>query len=203
MSGYDVHVFLNCPFDLAYKGVFEAIIFAIYDCGFVPRCALERDDASETRLAKVIEIIRGCRYGIHDISCTEPDSATGLPRFNMPLELGLYLGSKSFGGKDQRRKACLILDRERYRYRQFISDLAGQDIHAHNNNPRVAVVEVRNWLRTVARRAGVPGGQQIWRRYQLFRQDLPIMCDELKMEAQNLTFMDYAETVLLWLRQNP
>jgi hypothetical protein len=110
-------VFINCPFDDAYKPIFNAIVFAVNDLGFVPRCALEVDDASEVRLEKIMRIIEQCAYGIHDISAVGLASGTMLPRFNMPLELGLHLGCKRFGGEDQRRKACLIFDSEPYRYR--------------------------------------------------------------------------------------
>jgi len=48
----------------------------------------------------------------------------------MPLELGIFLGAKRFGGPKQKRKNCLILDREKYRYQQYCSDIAGQDIKA-------------------------------------------------------------------------
>lgn len=34
-------VFINCPFDNAYKPIFDAIVFAIYDLGFVARSALK------------------------------------------------------------------------------------------------------------------------------------------------------------------
>lgn len=60
-----------------------------------------------------------------------------------------FLGRKRFGGKAQRDKRLLILDVERYRYQQFISDLAGMDIHAHDAAPASALVETRNWLATV------------------------------------------------------
>jgi hypothetical protein len=55
-------------------------------------CALEDDDAGEFRLSKIERIIEECKFGIHDLSAVALDVATGLPRFNMPLELGLFLG---------------------------------------------------------------------------------------------------------------
>jgi len=84
------HVFINCPFDKAYKPIFDAIVFAIRDLGFVARSALDIDDGAEVRLAKIERIVEECRYGIHDISNVALDANTGLPRFNMPLELGLF-----------------------------------------------------------------------------------------------------------------
>jgi hypothetical protein len=122
------------------------MVFAVQDAGFYPRSALEYDDAAQNRLEKILSLIEECRFGIHDLSRTEP-SREGLPRFNMPLELGLFLGCKRFGGEPHSRKACLVLDRERYRFQRFISDIAGQDIHAHGGDPRKAVREVSGWLR--------------------------------------------------------
>jgi hypothetical protein len=124
-------VFINCPFDSQYQSLFEAIVFAVSICGFNPRCALEIDDGSQARIEKIFAIIGDCRFGIHDISKTDLDGATHLPRFNMPLELGIFLGAKKFGQGRQREKVCLIFDREKYRYQKFISDLSAYDIRAH------------------------------------------------------------------------
>jgi hypothetical protein len=134
-----------CPFDDVYLPVFRALIFAVFECGLVPRCAQEVYDASEVRIEKIARIIRDCRWGIHDISRTDLN-IRGLPCFNMPLELGLFLGAKRFGLGSHRRKSCLVLDRDRYRYQEFISDIAGQDIAAHANDPGEAIKAVRDWL---------------------------------------------------------
>ena len=172
-SRYNDNVFLNCPFDSAYKRLFDAMVFAVHDCGFIARCALEEEDASQVRIDKIYDIIADCRYGIHDISKTGLDKTSRLPRFNMPLELGVFLGAKRFGINEQKRKNCLILDKEQYRYQQFISDIAGQDIRAHNNDPEEIVKAVRNWLRNTSKRRTIPSGSIIWERYQRFRQELP------------------------------
>ena len=156
LTHYTDNVFINCPFDSAYKPLFDAIVFAVHDCGFIARCALEEEDTSQVRIDKIYTIVADCRYGIHDISRTELDEISGLPRFNMPLELGIFLGAKKFGVKEQKRKNCLVLDREPYRYQQFISDIAGQDIQFHNNSPEAAIKVVRNWLRTASKRLTLP-----------------------------------------------
>ncbi len=119
-SSYNSSVFINCPFDDAFESIRNAIVFAIYDCGFIPRCALEENNSGNVRFDKIQRIIAKCKFGVHDISRTELDAHNNLPRFNMPLELGVFLGAKRYGGPDQRRKNCLILDREQYRYQQFI-----------------------------------------------------------------------------------
>lgn len=155
-------VFLNCPFDQAYAAIFNAVVFTVYACDFRPRCALEMDDASETRIDKLYGIVEQCRYGVHDLSRTELDEVSGLPRFNMPLELGLFLGAKRYGDEEQRRKRALVLDTERYRYQRFISDLAGVDVQDHGADAERAVTRVRDWLATVSRRK-LAGGQRIWK----------------------------------------
>ena len=131
-------VFLNCPFDDKYRPIFEAVIFAIYDCGFVARCALEIDDSAEVRIDKIFRLIGACKFGIHDISRIELDRKSGFPRFNMSFELGIFLGAKRFGGRRQKEKSCLILDKEPYRFQSFISDIGGQDIKAHDGEPKTA-----------------------------------------------------------------
>jgi hypothetical protein len=66
-------VFINCPFDKNYAPVFEALIFAVHACDFVPRSAREIEDSSQTRIDKLYGIIAECRYGVHDLSRTELD----------------------------------------------------------------------------------------------------------------------------------
>jgi len=46
----DTSIFLNCPFDPSYKPIFDALVFATFDCGYVARCALEIDDGGEVRV---------------------------------------------------------------------------------------------------------------------------------------------------------
>ena len=102
-------VFINGPFDADFNPIFQALIFTIYACGFRPRSARELDDSGQTRIDKLYNIIEECRYGIHDLSRTELDDKYWLPRFNMPLELGLFLGAKRYGDTAQGKKRLLIL----------------------------------------------------------------------------------------------
>jgi hypothetical protein len=195
-------VFLNCPFDNAYRSLLEAIVFSIYDCGFRPRCALQVDDGGQVRMEKLFGMIADCNFGIHDISRTELDALSQLPRFNMPLELGLFLGAKRFGTGRQREKICLILDRESYRFQKFISDIGGQDIQAHGDDPKKLVALVRNWLRSAKPQVTTPGGEAIWKRYQAFRTELPSNCRRLKLVRSKLTFIDYTWLVSEWIQNH-
>ncbi len=125
---YSESVFLNVPFDAKYQPLFDALVFAVFDCGFVPRVALEDDDSTQVRIDKIYKLIAGSKYGIHDISRTGLDGTSRLPRFNMPLELGIFLGAKAYGTGRHRAKRGLILDRQPFRYQRFCSDISGQDI---------------------------------------------------------------------------
>ena len=196
---YNDNVFVNCPFDSAYKSLFDAMVFAIHDCGFIARCALEEEDGSQVRIDKIYNIIAHCRYGIHDISRTELDKITGLPRFNMPLEFGVFLGAKKFGTTGQKKKNCLVLDREPYRYQKFMSDIAGQDIQTHNNNPKEIVTVIRNWLRTTSKRQSIPSGSIIFERYQQFIRDLPAVANNRQLKVDDLIFSDYTFILAKWL----
>lgn len=196
---YDRNVFINCPFDGDYRPIFNALVFATFACGLRPRCALEAYDAGEIRIEKIARIIRECRWGIHDISRTELNP-NDLPRFNMPLELGIFLGARWFGDPTQRRKSCLVLDSDRYRYQQYISDIAGQDIQAHGGEANGAIKAVRDWLG--ASRAGLRhplGAAAIFHRFERFMGALPAICAETERETGDLTFTEFADAASTWL----
>ncbi len=171
LTGHNLNVFINCPFDSRYRRLFRAAVFAVFDCGFVPRCALEEN--------------------------TQLDSKTRLPRFNMPLELGLFLGAHRFGN-DRQRKQCLIVDSQKFRYQRFISDISGQDISAHNNDPEIMVYVVRNWLNPLSPRR-LPGGTAIWNKFEAFQTQLPKLCLEDDLEVSTLTYDDLTNLISEWL----
>lgn len=170
--------------------------WSIADTG--ARCALEVIDSGQIRLQKIEALIEDSKFGVHDLSNMQLDPVSGLPRFNMPLELGLFLGAKRYGNDQQRDKRVLILDREPYRYQQSISDISGQDIQAHSGDPIEAIRCVRDWLRTVSRRKTLPGAGHIIDRYQQYEADLPGICAALRYEEDRLTFNDLWETMVEW-----
>lgn len=188
-------VFINCPFDSDYQVFFQAIVFVVIRSGYRPRCALETDDSSQNRLEKISGIIAECRFGIHDISRTELDAVSQLPRFNMPLELGLFLGAKRFGPKAQKGKCCIVLDREQFRFQKYISDIAGQDILSYGGRTELLIEKLASWLRNQARDPRVPGGRKIADEFGIFRKHLPQLCHARGLEVEELTFGDYAVIV--------
>jgi hypothetical protein len=202
---YSNSVFLNVPFDASYRPLLEAAVFAIYDCGFVARCALEDEDSSRVRIEKIYDLIADSKYGVHDISRVTLDSKSRLPRFNMPLELGLWLGAKRYGNERHRQKRALVLDEIDDRYRVFCSDISGQDPKSHFNDTTILIRRIRNWLRNSADNKHVkfPGPERMVTRYQRFRMQLPALCKELGLNFRRLEFNDYSILVVGWLRINP
>jgi hypothetical protein len=203
MAAYADSVFINCPFDPEYRPIFHALVFAVHDCGYFARCALEVDDSGLVRIQKIEQIIGDCRFGIHDICRVEPDPQSKLPRFNMPLELGLFLGAKRYGNKRQTTKSCKILDVDSYRFQKFCSDIAGQDISPHHGNAEEAIKVVRNWLGKTRRNVLIPSGSKLVERYRKFQNDLPMLCQSLQLTVAELTFIDFQNIVVEWLRANP
>jgi len=201
MASYEESVFINCPFDAEYQPLFRALVFAVHDCGFLARCALEVDDSGQPRIEQLYDLIGRSRLGIHDISRTELNE-NGLPRFNMPLELGIFLGATRFGIQRHREKASKVLDVDRYRFQEFISDIAGQDPAAHNGDPAKAIVIVRDWLQAQQRvKARIPSGTIIAERYRQFQYELPVVCQPY-LDPDALTFIDFQHVVDIWLREN-
>jgi hypothetical protein len=195
-------VFINVPFDRRYKKLFDALVFAVHDCGFLARSAREQDDGSQVRLDKLYEIVGDCRFGIHDLSRTTLDAKNRLPRFNMPLELGIFLGAKKYGGRKQAGKSCLILDRESFRYQIFWFDIAGQDIRPHYNDVSHAIGAVRDWLRASRVSSRIPGSRRMRERYIEFRLDLPPIARAANLAIDELSFLDYRTLVTGWLDEN-
>jgi hypothetical protein len=193
--GYNDSVFINCPFDDDYKPILRAIVYAIYRCGFLPQTALDEDDGTESRLLKIIRKMRGCRYGVHDLSRIELNPAN-LPRFNMPFELGVFFGAKHFGDIMQNRKNALILERDKYVYQQFISDLNGIDTKAHYNDPVIAMTRVHSWLNTASRRTKtIPGEALLRRQYNEFNQLLPDLATVTGYAVDTLPFLNLLDIV--------
>ena len=133
------NVFINCPFDEEYEPILQAILFCLVSLGLRPRIATERSDAGEPRVEKIIQLIRSARYSVHDLSRCQARQRGEHYRLNMPFELGLDFGCRRYGGDPYSEKVILILEEQRYRYQEAISDLAGSDIEAHQGDYNQAV----------------------------------------------------------------
>ena len=197
MSNRDV--FINCPFSKDYQLYFDAIVFVVIRSGFNPRCALESDDGGDNRFNKICQIIAESNFGVHDISKTELDTHTSLPRFNMPLELGLFLAAKKFGGRSQKRKTCIIFESKPYDYQKYMSDIAGQDIHFHKRSVKLLIEKLAAWLRRESGDDDVPGGNAIYLEFKLFKKALPDLCRAARLKQREMIFSDLCRFAENWI----
>jgi len=148
MGPFEKCVFVNCPFDAEFRQMMLAMVFSIMRLGFFPRLALERNNSAESRIAKIVDLIKQSKYGLHDLSRMESKEANELARMNMPFELGLDYGCKHLKGGKWSDKRILVLDTAQYRYQAALSDLAGSDIRSHNGDEQTAIRVIRDWLVT-------------------------------------------------------
>lgn len=159
---YDKSIFVNCPFDDGYQPLLKTLLFSIIYMGYKPRIALESQDSAEVRISKIIGIIKESRFGIHDLSRIKSTKRGEYFRLNMPFELGLDIGCKTFGGKKFKNKKCLIFEKDRYEYQKALSDISGSDIIAHHNSAETICKEIRNWLTNVAEIPEPPSPTAVW-----------------------------------------
>ncbi len=166
---FERSVFVNCPFDEDFAPILQAIAFCVIDLGFHPRLAPENADNSANRLDRILELVRGSKYGIHDLSRCKSAAVDEYARLNMPFELGIDYGCRKFGEAQLAEKAILILEETRYDYQKGLSDIAGWDIHPHGGDYIQAVRSVRTWL---VRQAGATpvGAARILGNYAAFQE---------------------------------
>lgn len=82
-------VFLNVPYDEKFKKTYLAYLSGLVSLGLNPKATLAIP-GGVTRLDRIFDLIRSCRYSLHDLSRVELDRThPPTPRFNMPMELGM------------------------------------------------------------------------------------------------------------------
>ncbi|MBB4838955.1 hypothetical protein HNP52_002024 [Sphingomonas kyeonggiensis] len=143
---FDRSVFVNCPFDEEFAPLLQAIAFCITNLGFFPRLAPENADNAANRLDRIVELIRGSKFGIHDLSRCKSAAADEYARLNMPFELGLDHACARFGGDQMSQKTILILEETRYDYQKSLSDISGWDIQTHEADYVKIVRIISSWL---------------------------------------------------------
>ena len=195
-------VFINCPFDKQYWPLFEVILFTTLACGFWPRAAPEEVDSGDIRLSKIARIMGQSRYGIHDLSRTQLDKGSKLPRFNMPFELGIDWAFKHFGTPAQRKKKILILEERQHSVKICLSDCGGQDPIAHANSPDELLRAVRRFLIRGSGRKGIPGDLAIRTEYQKFTAMLPTLCKNAGLDPKHLDYVEYIGFARDWLKSS-
>jgi hypothetical protein len=176
------------------------MVFTIIASGYHPRCALDATDGAEVRVGKIATMIGECDWGIHDLSRVEVETG-GVPRFNMPMELGLHLGARLLGERRHRRKRALILDARPYRYDAALSDISGQDVECHNNEPSQAMRCVRNWLSDHRSRNAppLPGAAALQADYRTFQAEVAALLAPRRLDPATLTHSDFLFAVHDWI----
>lgn len=168
---FEQNVFINCPFDNDFKPLLKALVFELIYLGFSPKLS-QTLSSSAIRVNQIKNLIKNCKFGIHDLSRSKAMVAGELPRFNMPYELGLDIGALEYGSRKLKTKRILILETERFHYQKVISDIAGQDIENHNDDPKTLITKVRNWFSANFPEETIVGQSVIWIAYNQFIDDL-------------------------------
>jgi hypothetical protein len=197
---FDNNVFVNCPFDHNYKPILKSIYFCLTYLGYYPLLSETRNSA-ESRITSIQDLIENAKFSIHDLSRMQSTKKNELARFNMPFELGMDLGCKRFGQNKHREKCLLILDKERYRYQQAISDISGNDIQTHGDSPEKALRQVRNWL-FKQNNTPIDSANKIWNLYNEFNGDFweISQSDELSQEdIYEMPWDEYRYYILQWM----
>jgi hypothetical protein len=139
-------VFINAPFDELHKPLLGAMVFCVVRFGLQPRLASERLEAGENRLNKIVDLLKRCKYSIHDLSRSHAVTEGEAHRMNMPFEYGLDYGLRCSGKTKLAEKRFLIFERKPYDLKSALSDTAGQDVIAHEDRHDVVVKAVRDFF---------------------------------------------------------
>jgi hypothetical protein len=128
--------------------LFDAIIFVVASCGFLPRSALESGTIADSRIERIARAIFSSKYSIHDLSKCKGEGSEQLARFNMPLELGIAMARRYGQPRDALKHDWLVLVPQGHNYAKFVSDLAGFDPQQYDGSVANLVRQVMMWLAT-------------------------------------------------------
>ncbi len=144
---FEKNVFINCPFDKNFiDDLLKPMIYVVVRNGFNPRTSLEVSDSGQLRIEKITNIIKDCKFSIHDLSKVKSSEPNEYSRMNMPFELGIDYGLRNSGIEHFSTKRFLILEEKKYEYMKAISDFNGFDIKAHNNTSQGVIDCLYAWF---------------------------------------------------------
>ena len=143
------------------------MLFCVVSFGLEPRLANERLEAGENRLEKIIGMIRGSKYSIHDLSLCKAEKAGAMFRMNMPFEFGADFGFRHSDGPRASEKRFLVFERDPYDLKRALSDTAGQDVEFHRNDVSMIIEKTRNFFR-VELGGVIPGASKLGLDYATF-----------------------------------
>jgi len=196
---FENNVFINCPFDKDFQPMLKSLVFSLLYLDFEPRLS-QTLSSSEIRIHQIITHISNSKFGIHDLSRNKAKKKGELPRFNMPYELGLDIGAARFGSGELKSKRILILETKRYEYQKFISDISGQDIENHDNDPLTLITKVRNWFINLQPNT-LSSASLIWKAYNQFTGDLYIDLKDGFSDAEiiDMPIAEYIKYARPWI----
>ena len=197
---FDRSVFINSPFDEDYAPLLEAALFCIVSFGFTPRLANERLEAGENRLEKIIGMIRGSKYSIHDLSRCKAKRRAEFFRMNMPFEFGIDVGLRRSGAQRYRDKKFLVFEEKQYDLKRALSDIAGQDAEFHNCDFELVIKKVRHFFRVEAR-VSARGPAEIISDYVTFQgwmTEKKIFEGHSEKEAMALPTRERLDEMVVW-----
>jgi len=160
-------VFLNIPYDPAFRELYLAYIAGVSSFSLVPRATLEIP-GGQRRLDRILSLIRSCPYSLHDLSRVELDRhSPRTPRFNMPFELGLAVAWQKLRPREH---TWFVFEAMPRRAEKSLSDLSGTDIYIHNGMVRGVFTELCN---AFVRLKSQPTAQEMEETYLRLKKLLP------------------------------
>lgn len=206
MSGvppFERSVFVNCPFDEDYAPTLQAIAFCISDLGFFPRLAPENSNNGVSRLQRIIDIVSGSKFGIHDLSRCKATTSGEYYRLNMPFELGIDHGCAKLGAGRLATKSILVLEETQYDYQKSLSDISGWDIERHDGDYQKAVRIVNRWLINNAEAPPI-GAAQLLHHYADFQEwywERELSRGASQKDIQEYPTMEFVRAMREWVDQ--
>lgn len=171
-------VFLNIPYDAGFEDLYLGYIVGLTQLGLRINVALAVPN--QGRLETIIELIEKSDFSVHDLSRVQVSH--GVPRFNMPVELGIALyRSHVTRGKHK----IFIFDAKQYRTQRSTSDVNGIDPQIHNGTVKGLMSGLRNIFRQTGDVTSVP---EMLASYRAVMQKLP----ELRRNAGSRSLFEPA-----------
>lgn len=156
-------VFLNIPYDDQFEELYLAYIVGLTQLDLQINATLAVPN--QGRLDRIVRLIEESDVSIHDLSRIELSS--GIPRFNIPLELGLAL-YRSYTTNGRHR--VFVFEKSAYRMLRSTSDINGIDAQIHKGRPKGGMVGLRNIFHQPRRTTTVP---EMLASYRAVKRRLP------------------------------
>jgi hypothetical protein len=170
-------VFLNIPYDDKFEKLYLAYVVGLTQLGLKINATLAVPN--QGRLSRILRLIEKSDISIHDLSRTELSS--GVPRFNMPLELGLALYRWHIDPAGHR---VFVFEKKPYQILKSTSDINGIDAQIHHGT----VKGVMGKLRTIFHQSDETTVPEMLASYRAVRRRLP----ELKRNAGSESLFEAA-----------